>query len=441
MPKHDQPADLAKYVSDYFKGLKTFKRPKPSATLLTDLFNCLYYASMQTEEGELTQVAVCLYNPDEQNEEVDLDEEPIDHWQFTAFNEPIPLTTKSIVKISKAADPWSTTIAVYYDEAGELFIHGLIDQAIHNQSYINYESDGAPAFPGELQVTIQGIGIIAVTRGRRLLGILRQHILVKSFLDVLGIGQLSDLLELKSKSSLRNVEQFLKKNYPEEEYEEVEELVFNVWRDTLSRLFIQIRKYHHGGAILITKDKKNLDIKYPFVYKRLFYAMNRFVKVSLQYENIKRKVSRLKTIPKDDFDLFINVEFWKKEVSNELKGAIRFIASQTCVDGLIVFNEKLETLGFGAVIENISPPNEVYYSPNAEYKDANLIKRNPQELGTRHRSMMTYCAENEGSIGIVISQDGDIRIMSLFDRKLIVWENVKTQRYLRASISVSPPKL
>jgi hypothetical protein len=101
MPKHDQPTDLAKYVIEYLKGLRTFKRPIPSVGVLTELFDCLYYASMQTEEGELTQVAVCLYDPNLEEDEIDLDEEPIDHWQYIPFKEPIILTTKSLVKYQK----------------------------------------------------------------------------------------------------------------------------------------------------------------------------------------------------------------------------------------------------------------------------------------------------------------------------------------------------
>lgn len=39
--------------------------------------------------------------------------------------------------------------------------------------------------------------------------------------------------------------------------------------------------------------------------------------------------------------------------------------------------------------------------------------------------MMRYCNNYEGSIGFVISQDGNVRAMTKVDGKLIVWEDIK----------------
>ena len=50
-----------------------------------------------------------------------------------------------------------------------------------------------------------------------------------------------------------------------------------------------------------------------------------------------------------------------------------------------------------------------------------------ENFGTRHRSMMRYCSKHEGSIGFVISQDGDVRIITKVNDKLVVWENVMIQ--------------
>jgi hypothetical protein len=46
-------------------------------------------------------------------------------------------------------------------------------------------------------------------------------------------------------------------------------------------------------------------------------------------------------------------------------------------------------------------------------------------FGTRHRSMMRYCAAVPGSVGFVVSQDGDVRAITRVRDDLVVWENVK----------------
>ena len=51
-------------------------------------------------------------------------------------------------------------------------------------------------------------------------------------------------------------------------------------------------------------------------------------------------------------------------------------------------------------------------------------------FGTRHRSMMRYCNSNPGSVGFVISEDGDIRAMTKVGQDLVVWDGVLLQREL-----------
>jgi hypothetical protein len=52
----------------------------------------------------------------------------------------------------------------------------------------------------------------------------------------------------------------------------------------------------------------------------------------------------------------------------------------------------------------------------------------PEELGTRHRSMMRYCNAYPGSVGFVISQDGDIRAISKVKDILILWDGIRLTR-------------
>jgi hypothetical protein len=43
--------------------------------------------------------------------------------------------------------------------------------------------------------------------------------------------------------------------------------------------------------------------------------------------------------------------------------------------------------------------------------------------------MMRYCFQHPGSIGFVISQDGEVRVITKVRDALIIWENIKLKYY------------
>ena len=111
MAKHFTPGDLATFVYAELQRSK-IKEEKPTEAILKELFNTLYYASLQTEEGQFIKVTVTLF--DHRSAE---STEPgqYDQWNFFAFEPEIEFTIKNLVKLSKAADPWSSSLSVYYD--------------------------------------------------------------------------------------------------------------------------------------------------------------------------------------------------------------------------------------------------------------------------------------------------------------------------------------
>lgn len=400
--------------------------------ILERFFETLYYTSMHTEEGQLIQVTVSFFDP----ESVWQGQDPnasADTWSFTPFTVPKTFDIRTMVKLAKAADPWSSSIAVFFDKENDLMIYGLIDQTLHNQMFFNHETQTKYSSAGFFQAGIQGIGHIAVTDGSTIVQVLRKKGLENTFHDVFKKGQVNELVKVKAKYFLDHTSQFLNDRYSALKIQNFEKMIFGIWKETLSRILIQITKYGHGGALLITPKTKGLDINYSIVYNRLRNAINRSIQVNIQLqmmhkiledEDGKITVSGLKSIQ-------VKEEI-KKQIDNELKGAIRFIASQSCVDGIVVLNDDLSTFGFGGVIENVDPPKIVHVAKAATFNKSDEL--DPKNLGTRHRSMMTFCNNNPGSLGIVISQDGDLRVMTEVEGKLVMWENIKMQKYLKAKV-------
>ncbi|MCX2481546.1 hypothetical protein OQY15_20770 [Pedobacter sp. MC2016-15] len=428
-----KPEDLAVQVMEKLAH-SSLSSPVPSLDTLKDLFECLFFTSMQTEEGDLIKVTITIIdpeNPDPKPPEV----LPSERWNIISFSELIHLSIKTLSKLSKASDPTATSLAVYYDAEGKLFIWGMIDQAIHYQSFLNYESDSGSEQPGIFQVTISDIGTLNVLFDYELLATLKQNILVTHYLDVFTIGPIAKILKANAQHLKADILEFLKSEHQNENFEDWESFINSLWIQTISRLLLRIQNYHHGGAVLITDNLLEIDIKYRINYDRLKVAISRlaketinnFVAETLIDEHITKGN---KTISKDWYVEESRSLFLKKEVADEIRGAISFLASQSCVDGVLLFDRDMVSSGFGGVLKSRRMPKKIYISPTATASPKSLVATDPTHFGTRHRSMIAYCWKNTGSLGLVISQDGDIRAFLRIDNKLIMWENIKTQQFI-----------
>jgi hypothetical protein len=200
------------------------------------------------------------------------------------------------------------------------------------------------------------------------------------------------------------------------------------WFGALCRLLINITRYRHGGAILITPSSDDLNITYPIRYSRLRTSLANSTVWAIKEDNLffefwpSRRRKEIKTeVYKKWHKAGRNLEHYE----SELTGCIRFIASLSCVDGLILANPDLTIRGFGVEILSKAEVDEVYVSSSADLDQNTLRKVSSKNFGTRHRSMFRYCYAHDTSVGFVISQDGDLRAIRRVGNQLIVWENPK----------------
>ncbi|PWS26325.1 hypothetical protein DHW03_16200 [Pedobacter yonginense] len=431
--ENSRPNDLALLVLNKLR-LSRSSSMLPELKVLEDLFDCLFYSSMCKEESELIKVTVTFIDP------LNPDPAPPGHivperWSCISFDQRVPMTTKSLAKLSKAADPASSSLAVYYDEKGCIYIWGMIDQAMHYQNFLNYESDTGSEQPGLFQVSISDIGTLNVLFDYELLATLKHNVLVKRYLDVLTIGPISKMLRKNADFLKIALQEYIEQIHPGELYLDWESFLDGLWIQTFSRLLLKIQNYQHGGAILIADDSVDLDVKYRIHYERLTLAMVAHAKASidnfLAESKIQRDLDGKKRSVSKSLYLKETGSFYNKQgTADEIKGAISFIASQTCVDGVVLFNRNMVSNGFGAVLRAKKMPRKIYVSSTATATPKSLEPHDPRNYGTRHRSMIAYCWNHPSSLGLVISQDGDIRAFSKIEDKLIMWENIKTQQYL-----------
>ncbi len=119
-------------------------------------------------------------------------------------------------------------------------------------------------------------------------------------------------------------------------------------------------------------------------------------------------------------------------LKSRLLGCVRYIASLSRVDGFVLLDKSLVVNGFGVEARADTELTEIFMAGDAQ-ASARLLRPAPlSQFGTRHRAMMRYCDANEGALGFVISQDGDIRATMKYQGKLVLWENINVQLAYRA---------
>ena len=234
----------------------------PSQEVLENLFECLFFTSLKTEEGQFTKVTITYINPE--NPDPSPPERVVaDRWNFIPFEEVIPLNAKNLIKLSKAADPWSSSLAIFHNKENELFIWGMIDQAVHYQSFLNYETEFGAEQPGIFQASITDIANILVIFEYHLIGNLIGNTLVTSYIDIFKKGPIYDLLIQNSIKLQKEVTNYFKKEFADNGRDDYwNTIIERIIKESLSSLLLRIQNYHHGGVILI-----HIKIKGGLKYK------------------------------------------------------------------------------------------------------------------------------------------------------------------------------
>lgn len=166
----------------------------------------------------------------------------------------------------------------------------------------------------------------------------------------------------------------------------------------LYRIVWNAKNYGHGGLICIVPSaeacESYFDIKYRLPSGFLF-----------RNEKKTRKLS-------------------SKMHEKEISVYADLIAKFTSVDGAVVLTKDFDLLGFGAEaivdMSNRNPPTMCFIGQNNREDRTKHFYDN----GMRHRACYRLCDAVEGSVAIIISQDGFIKACTKSDGKVIVYDQV-----------------
>jgi hypothetical protein len=442
------PKDLALFVKQELSRRKT---RAPGLSLLRHLFETLYFASLKEEEAEPVVCTVIYADPHSS----DHPESSSGSWfTYVRFAERIPFDVSNLVKLAAAVDPLVSSLAVYKGKGNELFIWGLIDQvAFHAGRYTAWEAHLRPQIPGDFQARILGTGSISVFKGYAPIGSLQQNILVRDYTQALWAGPvhhrlveyfftrhfarvLPDLAKFSASLGLRT----LPVPNSNAEFIPVVDALMHMWIGSISRILLNIQRYRHGGAILLLPKESldGLNVKYKIEYQGLAHALIRHSVGFMVHRHCEEQLCAVLQQHATGNDETIQVPqrlLLADRVSKhhtdmslaELAGCVGFIGALSKVDGLVLMDGDCVVHGFGVTITVEDEVDQIWMCRDNIGTPALLQRRNSTHYGTRHRSMMRFCARYPGSVGFVVSQDGYIRAITKSKDKLLMWENVTVE--------------
>jgi len=204
------------------------------------------------------------------------------------------------------------------------------------------------------------------------------------------------------------------------------------WLTVLRRLLLRTQQYRHGGAILVTSETvdADLNIKHRIAYDRLRSGLHRNGVTTMRKTHASDQIHNqylnqgAESIPAHLYLTEVVAGAEQDDSQSEINGAIWFVSLLSRVDGLVLLTPHLEVRGFGVEITEKDPPVRIARATDPTATVSGRLDLDYNYFGTRHRSMMRYCAKHPGSVGFVISQDGDVRVMTLVAETLVIWENV-----------------
>jgi hypothetical protein len=416
------PANLARLVALRLRGEHG---NAPAEVVLTRLLETLYFASLKTDEGRPILCTVNYVDPDDRK--APPGRAQADCWTYVPFERPLPMDVRTLTKLARAADPAVSSLAVYLDKKNKLFIWGMVDQEPRYSETITLDAADSPERPGLFQATITGVGNISVYQHDALIGSLEQNTLVEEYHDVLWAGPVHELLASYLHSYLVETAAKTPNHIAPADLEA--ELLMR-WINAICRTLISIQHYRHGGGLLITPQTTldGLNVKYKIRYDRLLRSLRAMVETQLTAATAGEPGSSpapnvLAYAARGGSSLTAKLNEHKSEVL----GAIRFIASLSCVDGFVFLDRRMVVHGFGVEVRTDNLLSDVFVARDSHANPKLLRQSELTQYGTRHRAMMRYCYDKPGALGLVVSQDGDIRAMTRIADMLVLWENIDVQ--------------
>jgi hypothetical protein len=416
-----EPREIAQQLCERWKQhplFNTCHQPPPAPASLAEVLKVAYVASMQREEGRPLKFGIMLRKSNEPDEP---------EFCIARFEQPRPLGYREICHLAAATGQSSCFLAVELSDSGSS-IWGTIDVGSAWALLQNAEKTSGMILPDHLIIVATAPGTLKIKFSEFSLYVVEHGIpaRAKATCNVLKHGPVHEFLRRPMRRVL------------EEAFHDRTDLLNNdhfflsygkEYLRFLARTLRDAEALGHGGTlIVIPEDQRNLainlmSIKYPISCFSFWPDLVRYVRLIFDSIEFWKQIDGMPEIDALLFSRWRTFLQDEEKLSQKLIDRSRFLARLTQVDGAVVITERLDLLGFGAVIKD-SPTSR----PTARYCVGELgeesIPLDPESFGTRHRSAINLCGQTN-CLAFVLSQDGGVKAMIRRDDDVLLWPSLR----------------
>jgi len=436
---HAYPRELVSFILDQWNDPLFVERLSsagidpsvqlPDRSVLEQVISTCYQASLMREEERPVLFRLIirdhhLFPPD------DGPPTGLHRLQFARMR---PFNEYELYRLAPAADFYRALIGISLGPEKRVQIWGMVHSGTRWMQPIRGGTKAIPPLPSSPVIYVRGPGRIAVGIGPEIIASLNGGQISCPSLDIFSASWLAE-----SFASVRSE--------IEEMHEAARARSTKPWarldpkfgriisQQVILRIVSLIRSSHHGGMLVYLPNEMSRDIS----------AINRHISLKYQFREEEPR-QRFRTLILRIMNTFAElhgesenaakVVGWREYVNNQseaialLDEAIfdlaNFIAALSAIDGAVVMTKRQELLGFGGVISGDT--EEVKTITCALDIEGRLTQQKfIEEVGTRHRAAYRLCHEWHDALVVVISQDGNARLVKWHNGSVTYWDLAAT---------------
>ncbi len=426
---HAYPHDLAAFLFERWFSCNTARAQGASALpigleALESILSIAYQATLLREEERPTTFRLVLSEPSD----FDVDGGPPTGFHRLVFAEALRLGEHELRRLAPAAKYHRALIGVSIDSTRGPIIWGMLQSGAQ---WLRASHGGRPTHasppPNAIVVRAMGPGRLAVARGDETLGELYAGQIAHQAIDVFESKWLPARFA-DARGELFALHEEARSRSPLPWGRLDPQLPSLLSQHVVRRLIATMRSAHHGGTIVflppesadeLIADSGVIHLKHAF---RDDEPRRRFRTLILRVMNA---VAAAAATPSEIVGFASYQTSTSREIE-EIDEAIfelsQLIAALADVDGAVVLTKRFEILGFGAEFGGAFGAETVDRALDLEGE-----QREPERIdrvGTRHRSAYRLCERAHEAVSIVISQDGNVRVVAWMVGRVVCFDHV-----------------
>ena len=401
----------------------------PEPAILEHLISTCYQASLMREEERPVIFRLIIRD----HHLFPSDDGPPIGLHRLQFDKMRPFNEYELCRLAPAADFYRALIGVTLDQHKGAQIWGMVHSGTRWMQPISGGTKAIPPLPGSPVIHVIGPGRIFVSIGPEMIASLNRGQICCPSLEIFSAPWFAESFA-SARSGIWEMHEAARARADKPWATLDPKFGSFIGRQVARRIVSLIRDSRHGGMLVylptevgrdISAMDRHISLKYQFREEEprqrfctlILRIMNTFAELHGESENPAKMVG---------WQEYVNS---RSEAVALLDEAIfdlaHFIAALSSIDGAVVMTKRQELLGFGGVISGeIEEAETIIHALDIEGRltRQELI----EEVGTRHRAAYRLCHELHDAIVVVISQDGNARLVKWHEGSVTYWDMAPT---------------